>query len=154
MCCYYDNIAFIEVDMALCKNNCGKEAKGRSMYCSPSCKVAYNRNKTKSIDTNRNMEAGPLQFGRHDEVFIDDNDNLASSPRDIATYNHYLANIIIAGQTSYAERAHPEKLNWGPLMSSVELASAGLVANRVPIPGDWDYTGICFGIPGLPISEA
>lgn len=28
-----------------CINKCGNEAKGRSKYCSDSCKVAYNRNK-------------------------------------------------------------------------------------------------------------
>ncbi len=41
----------------------------------------------------------------------------------------------------YAERSKPDKLNWGPHMSMSELDSAGLVANRVTIPGDWDYEG-------------
>ncbi len=39
----------------------------------------------------------------------------------------------------YATRAEPDKLNWGPWMNSQQLAAAGLKANRVPIPGDWDY---------------
>jgi len=33
-----------------CINKCGNEAKGRSKYCSVSCKVAYNRNKKSVTD--------------------------------------------------------------------------------------------------------
>ena len=40
----------------------------------------------------------------------------------------------------YATRAQPELLNWGPWMDTAQLAGAGLRANRVPVPGDWDYT--------------
>jgi len=42
----------------------------------------------------------------------------------------------------YVQRAHPERLNWGPYMTADQLAEAGLVANRVSIPGDWDYQGL------------
>ncbi len=123
--------------MALCANNCSKEAQGKSKYCSPSCKVAYNRNKGKSIETNRNNEAGPVQ---NDEVVIDANSNLM-----VISLEHYLANVIIEGQTSYAERTHPEKLNWGPRMDTADLASSPYLANRVPIPGDFDYCGVFIG---------
>ncbi len=41
----------------------------------------------------------------------------------------------------YAVRAAPELLNWGVPMSSTELKIAGLTANRVTLPGDWDYKG-------------
>ena len=44
-----------------------------------------------------------------------------------------------ANRQDYATRAEPERLNWGPWMSADELARAGLSANRVTIPGDWDY---------------
>lgn len=53
---------------------------------------------------------------------------------DSACLEHYLAN-----QDKYIKRSEPDKLNWGPWMSSDELSKAGLKANRVTIPGDWDY---------------
>lgn len=43
---------------------------------------------------------------------------------------------------AYATRAHPELLNWGEWMNSTDLEQAGLKANRVTIPGDWDYEGV------------
>ncbi len=47
-----------------------------------------------------------------------------------------------ANPDKYVPRLEPEKLNWGPWMNMVELEAAGLKANRVPIPGDWDYVGV------------
>lgn len=47
-----------------------------------------------------------------------------------------------ANRDKYATRAEPDKLNWGPWMDSGELQEAGLKANRVSIPGDWDYSGV------------
>ncbi len=41
----------------------------------------------------------------------------------------------------YVQRLEPEKLNWGPWMNSSKLARHGFKANRVAIPGDWDYMG-------------
>lgn len=41
----------------------------------------------------------------------------------------------------YIQRREPDRLNWGPWMDSTQLEQAGLKANRVPIPGDWDYEG-------------
>ncbi len=53
------------------------------------------------------------------------------------SHEHY-----IASPDKYAKRAIPELLNWGPWMSMAALEQAGLKANRVPIPGDWDYAGV------------
>jgi hypothetical protein len=41
----------------------------------------------------------------------------------------------------YYPRQEPDKLNWGPWMNSSQLQETGYKANRVPIPGDWDYEG-------------
>lgn len=41
----------------------------------------------------------------------------------------------------YVQRQEPDKLNWGKWMNGKQLRQAGLKANRVPIPGDWDYEG-------------
>ena len=43
----------------------------------------------------------------------------------------------------YATRTNPDTLNTGELMTAHQLKQAGLKANRVPIPGDHDYKGVC-----------
>jgi len=44
------------------------------------------------------------------------------------------------GVSRYARRFEPEKLNWSKhVMNEEQLKQAGFRANRVPIPGDWDY---------------
>ncbi len=53
------------------------------------------------------------------------------------SYAHYMNNL-----DKYITRREPKLLNWGPWMDSQQLAEAGLKANRVPIPGDWDYVGV------------
>lgn len=58
---------------------------------------------------------------------------------DIRTGPHNDARI--GADVYYVPRNHPERLNWGEHMTAVQLKDAGLVANRVAIPGDWDYTG-------------
>lgn len=52
----------------------------------------------------------------------------------------------------YVKRVCPELLNWGLWMNSTQLEQAGLKANRVAIPGDWDYEGAAIFIPGLPLT--
>ncbi len=47
-----------------------------------------------------------------------------------------------ANPDKYIPRTEPDKLNWGPWLNTAELNVAGLKANRVPIPGDWDYEGV------------
>ncbi len=47
-----------------------------------------------------------------------------------------------ANPDKYIPRTEPDKLNWGPWLNTAELNAAGLKANRVPIPGDWDYEGV------------
>ena len=39
----------------------------------------------------------------------------------------------------YATRTNADSLNWSTPMSAMELQQAGYKANRVSIPGDWDY---------------
>lgn len=43
----------------------------------------------------------------------------------------------------YHPRTHPECLNWEGWMDAGELKANGFKANRVSIPGDWDYVGNC-----------
>ena len=47
-----------------------------------------------------------------------------------------------------ATRTNPANLNYGKPMSMHQLERAGLKANRVPIPGDADYSGCCEQVDG------
>ena len=53
------------------------------------------------------------------------------------------SDIRIGFDVYYHPRTHPERLNWGEHMTGAQLEDAGLVANRVSIPGDYDYVGVC-----------
>ena len=114
--------------MALCKNNCGNEAKGRSMYCSDTCKTLYNRNK-KSVTTpvvTETVTVGGVSCLR----------------KDLVPCGHdFSLKVFHDNPSDFAIRDKPEKLNWGPWMSLSELESSSFIANRVSIPGDFDYSG-------------
>ncbi len=99
--------------------NCDNEAKGRSKYCSDRCKVAHNRNKsvTDVTVTVESVTVPPVTV--------------------TASIEHYYEHPDL-----YITRAHPERLNWGEYMNYSQLQDAGLNANRVSIPGDWDYDGV------------
>ncbi len=62
---------------------------------------------------------------------------VTAEPERVASLEDYYD----ASTGEYAKRAIPELLNWGPWMIMAALEQAGLKANRVPIPGDWDYEG-------------
>ncbi len=40
---------------------------------------------------------------------------------------------------AYAQRENPAKLNWGKPLTFHELQASPFTANRVSIPGDWDF---------------
>jgi hypothetical protein len=48
---------------------------------------------------------------------------------------------VVKGRTPkiYRRRHDPERLNWGLPLAPAQLKQAGLRANRIPIPGDFDY---------------
>lgn len=50
--------------------------------------------------------------------------------------------VSIEPDGHYATRTDPDSLNWGEWMTADQLHEAGLKANRVSIPGDWDYVGV------------
>lgn len=97
-----------------CKQCC-LPVSGKSQYCSESCKTVYNRNK-------RAGTSGPEQVA-------------GTVPASLDEYAD-------SHGRKYAHRAHPDELNWGPWMNSEQLEQARLRANRVSIPGDWDYVGV------------
>lgn len=67
-------------------------------------------------------------------------EDVAKAVSNIVSLEHYHAN-----PDSYIPRREPERLNWGEWMNRTQLEYAGLKANRVPIPGDWDYVGCVQG---------
>ena len=92
-------------------------------------------NNVTSVTNETERDVHPL-----DQLVID-TDNMNAS------LEHYQAY-----PEKYIPRREPDKLNWGPWMDVAGLEGAGLKANRVAIPGDWDYEGAAIFIPGLPLS--
>jgi len=102
---------------------CGKECTGKT--CSGACRAKLSR-RTESVET--------FQAHAHDKERTVE----AHAPTRTASLEDYQAN-----PDDYATRNDPARLNWGPHMDNAELEASHLyVANRVPIPGDWDYEGV------------
>ena len=107
-----------------CKN-CDAELTGRQkVHCSDRCRKALSRT-NKSDISNSDTEVG--QITAEELVQIE----AVAMPGTLGDY--------YARPSQYAQRTNPDKLNWGPYMTTEQLADAGLKANRVSIPGDWDY---------------
>lgn len=112
-----------------CKH-CDGPVAGKKLYCDDACRMAFNRAQTEQQtapqpeqSSNQPEQTQPEQPTRTEQE---------SGP----SIGHYNAN-----PSKYAPRTNPHLLNWGKWMSGESLAHFGLVANRVPIPGDWDYVG-------------
>jgi hypothetical protein len=65
-------------------------------------------------------------------------EKIPNSQPQQASLQHYFDNPWM-----YAERQDPESLNWGGWMDSNQLQTKGFKANRVTVPSDHDYQGIC-----------
>lgn len=105
-----------------CKwDKCSNESRTRSQFCSETCSKRHRRNSDK-----------PGQI----EPEVGQND--ASNPDKPNPDNEVGQN-----PDKMAIRTNPDNINYGTHMSAGELKQAGLTANRVPIPGDADYTGVC-----------
>ena len=107
------------VKQVTCKAaGCDEPVQGKASYCSGKCRTAHSRASVTPTVTNGSV----------------------TEPVDVTVdrpgLSHYNSN-----PSKYAPRTNPHLLNWGKWMSGESLAHFGLVANRVPIPGDWDYVG-------------
>lgn len=102
--------------------NCEYEPKrATSRYCSPKCRARAQRLV--------HLQAGLAHGSDGARVLAH------------AQAGYELAHARIGSEVYYYPRTRPERLNWGEPMTMDELKDAGLAANRVPIPGDWDYAG-------------
>jgi len=68
---------------------------------------------------------------------------IAQFEQAVASLQHYTDN-----PSMYVTRLEPERLNWGKWMTAAELDKASLKANRVSLPGDWDFAGVCRKVDG------
>lgn len=112
-----------------CKwENCENDARAKSPFCSGTCKKRYQRASGTSVP----VEVGQGQVGHDRIVPVAEGCAMVQVGLD-----HYRT-----CPDQYIPRREPDKLNWGPWMNSQQLEQAGLKANRVSIPGDWDYVGV------------
>ena len=121
---------------------CQKECTGKT--CSGACRAKLSRMSKRTLEhqdsaqihgarssVTHDIEDGPVAVGRHDPV-PDFCVNLEDG--GVGAFLHYTSNPDM-----YIERCEPDKLNWGKWMNRVELERYSFKANRVSIPGDWDY---------------
>ena len=120
-----------ETMIKTCENPvCDTALTGKQQrFCSDKCRMTVKR--TESTPEPEQIE--PEQPTRTASV-LDQFHHETIDPDRIASLEDYKAH-----PEDYATRANPDKLNWGPFMSPEEKQAAGFVANRTPIPGDWDY---------------
>ncbi len=107
---------------------CSASVIGRQRFCSDRCRKAASRTNSDTINSDK---ANSDKVGQAASLCVQ---AMVAGP---GSYEHY-----IASPDKYAQRTNPDKINFGPVMSAAELVHAGLKANRVPIPGDWDYVGV------------
>ena len=131
--------------------NCDNERQGRRQYCSDKCKVAYNRNKNRNAPVTIEPDSVTIsEIVTPEECLVitkptstEFKQVLADEAHEFDGLQHYRDN-----PASYAPRANADRLNWGAWMNADQLHTARLTANRVSIPGDWDYDGVCRQIDG------
>lgn len=119
-----------------CKN-CDNELVGRQKtHCSDRCRMALKRTpKPEQVKVEHETRTEFTTAEKYEVLCIQNRE---------VSLEHYQENPDM-----YATRANPEKLNWGAYMTTDQLVGAGLYANRVPIPDDWDYAGVCQKVNGV-----
>ncbi len=135
--------------MNTCKYEpCSNEPKGSSAYCSDSCRAQHSR-RNKSSAT---LEAQQLK----DDGFVETPGAVGYYTKDVTAADQscivQVKTIVADGSGDIATltpRTNPDSLNYGKYMNSDQLKQAGLTANRVPIPGDSDYKGVCVKVDGV-----
>lgn len=124
------------MDVTCKRDGCIDNKRHRSPYCSNACKQADHRAKcnTPSVTDVTVTHTEPVTL-----------------TADEATAMGNGSEFSIGGSDGkhYAERANPDTLNTGEYMTANQLKAAGLKANRLPIPGDHDYKGVCEQVDGV-----
>ncbi len=114
-----------------CKQ-CGTLLTGRQReFCSDKCRMRHKRQTRTSEDGSGSTNAN--------KVVVEPEQIESEQQTRTASFEDYQAH-----PGDYVPRVQPELLNWGSWMNSGQLEQPGLKANRVPVPGDWDYQGDCY----------
>ncbi len=108
--------------------NCNNEGRGRSQYCSDTCKTVWNRNRK------RNTEALIETVTEPESVTV--------TP-EVVTLRPPNFGLSDCGCLHCQQSAGRLTLNHGPWKSASTLEPRGY--NRVPLPGDVDYVGVYKG---------
>ena len=119
--------------------NCSSALSGRKQrFCSDKCRMAYNRDNKTPEDAPGSSKPEQTIPEHHAKPEQTEPEQANPNKPELSGIDHYYAHPDL-----YIKRLEPERLNWGEPMTMAELASAGLKCNRVSIPGDWDYAGVC-----------
>jgi hypothetical protein len=133
--------------MSRCKHEgCDNVVEGKAVWCSDRCRKAASRTQPGQITPDKSDKSDKSQPGQQpgqDTTKIKSFTVLAQGHKVTTALDHYNAN-----PDRYVARTNPELLNYGKPMSMAALSKAGLKANRVSIPGDHDYTGVCEQVDG------
>ncbi|MCK5017523.1 MAG: hypothetical protein KAS32_10690 [Candidatus Peribacteraceae bacterium] len=115
---------------------CGKEMNGRGKTCSSKCRKILSRSVTESVTTVTQSVTKPT-VTKCDRVSV----TSWTVTGHEAGLQHYLNHPDM-----YYPRKEPDKLNWGPHMTATQLHNSKFKANRVAIPGDYDYAGKSYAV--------
>jgi len=112
---------------------CGAERKDGVVwydddYCSGKCRKADGEVVEPQVE--REKKAGKVATLE---------DYLLDYPKNLGQKNKTGERIRGRIPKLYRRRYEPEKLNWGEPLTNAQLKQAGFRANRVPLPGDWDF---------------
>lgn len=119
--------------MECLRDGCQAELTGRQRaYCSDKCRKAQSR-----TDTTHEDGPGSTNADKPGHNYPLNADTCPTLNPDTPTRTNRIGPDVY-----YWPRPNTERLNWGEYMTAAELDQAGLKANRVTIPGDWDYVGV------------
>lgn len=127
---------------------CENEAREKSIFCSGTCKKRYSRASGTDVPVEVGQQSSGTEVGQAQNETPDVAPGLTKPDKGEQIYpdklEHYKSNPDM-----YVGREFPDDMNWDEPMSASELATAGLKRNRVTIPGDWDYKGVCEQVDGV-----
>ncbi len=127
-----------------CKwTDCENDARAKSPFCGDTCYKRWNRANTMAQDGSGSTNSDKV-IPNSPPTRTDNSDKSNSDTTRTASISDYWEH-----PNDYGSRRDPDSLNWGPWMDAIELAQAGLKGNRVTLPGDWDYVGVCKCIDGV-----
>ena len=134
-----------------CKwRECENEARSKSPFCGGTCKKRHQRASGTDVPVEVGQELSGTQVGQTlGSASSTQNTDEQETGESTIIEQAVIEYVRTAGLQDYYDnpdnyypRREPERLNWGAWLNMDQLKQADLRANRVPIPGDWDYEGV------------